>query len=710
MIPKHPWLLATVVLVLTVNRLPAQDEDKLLYKSAYRVINVHRHCDAVSADAIKAELEVCDRVGVSAVVILDGGDIDGKVPAWMELKKRYPDRLIVFSNVPWGRIKRDSFFDDIVRELPAQQRAGIQGVKIFKQLGMSIKGPDGKLLRGDDPRLDPFWAKCGELGLPVLIHMADPKEYWYPLTYNSFHYGMKAEESQFYDRAKMPSWEDLIEQRNNILKKHPKTKFIGAHMGSLTFDLKQLGETFDKYPNFYVDCSARTRILGRLNPMAVRDFFTKYQDRILFGTDSTALHNVDPKDEKAVGAWKDRASRFYSRHLEFFETNHLDIVEPYGWGKEWLRIPGVKLPPEVLEKFYHANAEKLIPGVAKQAKMEPAEKKEVTSDKGGAKGAWNNLTDEFLKVSGKGDFRMALAADRTTGNLFVSRWTTGVWLSGDQGKTFSRVDGQKVNTGGPFSCHALIVGPEDGKLAVFNMNNKPGPSGYSLDRGKTWESFESVGRNWDYGAVDWDNQSVLALRHEHDGVHLSTDLGKTWTELDLKRGPISGAGVLSARDLVISRGGKIEHSPDGGKTWAKVADYMGNGPVHVFNRTGYWLANKREKDKSIGCILISTDQGKTWKELGKPMDDRALAGPCFGKNEKHIVVAAAKGILETVDDGESWKSVASYPADAPEIALNKDKYGCTFPSIAYDAVHDVFYLYFFNDKKWAEGQLLRYTR
>jgi uncharacterized protein len=267
--------------------------------------------------------------------------------------------------VAWGRVKQKTFFDDVVSEVTAQQRMGAQGVKIFKDLGMSIRGPDGKLLAIDDKRLDPFWAKCGELGLPVLLHAADPKEYWQPLTYNSFHYAMRSEKDQHYDRDKMPSWEELIRQRDSVLKKHPRTKFIGAHVGSLTFDLDRLGKTFDKYPNFYVDCSARTRILGRLNPKAVRDFFVKYQDRILFGTDSSVLHGVKPDDEKAARAWQDRAARFYGRHLEYYETDRLGLMEPYGWGKEWLRITGVKLPPEVLKKFYHANAEKLIPGAAK---------------------------------------------------------------------------------------------------------------------------------------------------------------------------------------------------------------------------------------------------------------------------------------------------------------------------------------------------------
>src|SRR5262249_42857196 len=157
-----------------------------------------------------------------------------------------------------------------------------------------------------------------------------------------------------------PTWEELIRQRDAVLKKHPKTTFIGAHVGSETLDLQKLAETLDLYPNFNVDTSARLRLLGRINPMAVRDFFTKYQDRVLFGTDSSMLADVRPSNQDEVEHWKDRAARFYSRHLEYFETGKVGLMEPYGYGREWLRITGVKLPPAVLEKFYHANAERLI--------------------------------------------------------------------------------------------------------------------------------------------------------------------------------------------------------------------------------------------------------------------------------------------------------------------------------------------------------------
>jgi uncharacterized protein len=166
---------------------------------------------------------------------------------------------------------------------------GVQGVKIWKDLGMFIRDAHDTLLKVDDARLDRFWAECGELGLRVLIHTADEREYWYPLTRNSVQYGLRAEKDQHYNNPELPKWEELIRQRDAVMKKHPKTKFIGAHMGSLSLDLKQLGETFDKYPNFSVDTAAGQRILGRLNLRAIRDFFVKYQDRILFATDNMVL-------------------------------------------------------------------------------------------------------------------------------------------------------------------------------------------------------------------------------------------------------------------------------------------------------------------------------------------------------------------------------------------------------------------------------------
>jgi predicted TIM-barrel fold metal-dependent hydrolase len=377
--------LAVISVFLVIGPVTAAEPEPP-YKTKYRVMNVHLHCTSVTEAAIRAELEVLDRVGIRAVTILDAGGPDGNLPDWMKLRQGHPDRLIVFWKLDFARIKERTFFADIVRDLEKAAKMGVQGVKVWKDLGMYVRDADDRLLKADDPRLDPFWAKCGKLGLPVLIHTADEKEYWQPLNYNSIHFGLRTEQDQHYNNPEMPPWEELIRQRDAVLTKHPKTKFIGAHVGSQGHDLKQLEVTLARYPNFFVDTSARHRVFGRLNPPAMREFFEKNQDRLLFGTDGTILVKgrkptgsrnislyptvdpnlevIDPSDKAAVKAWQDREAIMYSQSLQYFETNRIDLLDPMRSGGAWLRIPGIKLPPEVLEKFYHGNAERLIPALS----------------------------------------------------------------------------------------------------------------------------------------------------------------------------------------------------------------------------------------------------------------------------------------------------------------------------------------------------------
>jgi predicted TIM-barrel fold metal-dependent hydrolase len=384
-LPTLPF--AFPFLVLLAGPLGTAEQEKP-YKTKYRVIDCHHHCTRVSDDAVRAELEVLDRVGVAAVVVLDAGGPDGNLQDWLNLRNNHPKRLIVFWKLDFTKVKDKTFFADIVRDLEKAARMGVQGVKVWKDLGMYVRDADGELLKADDRRLDPFWARCGELGLPVLIHTADEREYWYPLTYNSIHFGLRTDKDQHYNNPRMPSWEELIRQRNAVLRKHPKTNFIGAHMGSQAHDLKQLEETLDTYPNFYVDTAARHRVFGRLNPPGVRAFFEKHQERILFGTDGAILQKgrkkraesanislyptenpdleyVDPRDSAALRAWQAREAQMFSESLKYFETDRVDLLDPMRSGGSWLRLAGAKLPSEVLEKFYHLNAEKLIPGLKK---------------------------------------------------------------------------------------------------------------------------------------------------------------------------------------------------------------------------------------------------------------------------------------------------------------------------------------------------------
>ncbi len=351
---------------------PATATTEQIYKSSYRIINVHTHAPFPSDATVRAEIEVLDRVGIAAFNVLlvetSGWSYlcswsEQNLFAWLDLRKRFPDRVLVFGTVDFRRVvKEPTFFGDIVLELERHVHLGMQGIKIWKNLGMHYRDADGKLLRIDDPQLDLFWTRCGELGDPVFIHTADPKEYWYPKSYNTYQYGVESRDTgKYFQHAEVPKWEELIAQRNHVLKRHPQTKFIGAHFASLSNDFDELAKTLDDYPNLSVECGARLRFMYRYHPQAVRDFFVQYQDRILFGTDGSLI--AEPKhldDAQELRRWQDNRALFYSRHLEYFETDHVGILEPYGYARAWMRLTGVKLPPEVLEKFYHANAEKLI--------------------------------------------------------------------------------------------------------------------------------------------------------------------------------------------------------------------------------------------------------------------------------------------------------------------------------------------------------------
>jgi predicted TIM-barrel fold metal-dependent hydrolase len=384
-------MIALAVWLLTAPGLLAADAPPPLYKSDYRIINVHYHGAAATEAALQAELGVMDRVGIDMVVILDGDSPRGSLPAWLELQKKHADRLAIFAKTDFQDVKRPTFFADLVTNLERQARLGIKGVKVWKDLGMWVRDASGKVLAVDDPRLDPFWEKCGELGLPVLIHTADPREYWAPLTYNNFYYGERKDEDLYYHDPEMTPWAELMRQRDHVLEKHPRTTFIGAHFGSMDSDLAELGRTFEKYPNFSVDCAGpgRLRRLAKLNPQAVRDFFTRYQDRILFGTDGAILSGgrgkpgaitlypsedpdwrfLDPADTEAVERWQFRTALTYTQYLQYFEAGRVDLADTSQPGS-WIRVLGAGLPRDVLEKFYHGNAERLIPGIMPAKSLE----------------------------------------------------------------------------------------------------------------------------------------------------------------------------------------------------------------------------------------------------------------------------------------------------------------------------------------------------
>jgi len=372
------WRLWVIVLAAAalfglagIHSLATAAEDGPAHRSPYRIVDVHGHGALPALAALQAQLEVMDATGVDTFTLLlfdpagwpafQGGWSETNLRAWLELRRQFPERLNVFGTVDFGRVAREpAFFREIVTELAEAARWGMQGIKIWKNLGMHHRDASGELMRIDDPRLDPFWAKCGELGLPVIIHTADPREYWYPNTFNTFQYRDRSA-GLYHGHAEVPAWEELIRQRDQVLQKHPRTTFIGAHFGSLTSDLDEVAARLERFPNLFVECGARLRFFYRYHPQALRDFFIKYQDRVLFGSDIFM-----PGDETTLAsdaaraAWRERRVQSYRSYLAYFETDHY-VTVPGGYQQQWLRLKGLKLPPVVLEKFYHRNAERIIP-------------------------------------------------------------------------------------------------------------------------------------------------------------------------------------------------------------------------------------------------------------------------------------------------------------------------------------------------------------
>ena len=361
-----------MVAAVFISQLAAADVAMTgIHQSPYRIVDVHAHGAWPTAPVLRAQLDALDGVGVDVftLVLFDatgwsykGGWSEKNLRAWLELRQQAPTRVNVFGTVDFGRAaKEPDFFRDIVTELEAEAKLGMQGLKIWKNLGMHHRDASGALLRIDDARLDPLWAKCGELGLPVLIHTADPREYWIPNSFDNLHFN-QGDTAKYHRSAQVPGWEELMQQRNRVVGKHRRTNFIGAHMASHLNSLDELSALLDEYPNLFAECGARLRFFYRFSPDALRAFYLKYQDRVLFGTDAWLIADEKPlQSASSLQAWKERQMRFYSQYLEYFETDH--FVAVHGGFEPWMRLKGLKLPPEVLEKFYHANAERLIRGM-----------------------------------------------------------------------------------------------------------------------------------------------------------------------------------------------------------------------------------------------------------------------------------------------------------------------------------------------------------
>ncbi|MEJ6602686.1 MAG: amidohydrolase family protein [Opitutaceae bacterium] len=306
-------------------------------------VDVHNHQSGgsrmtnQSVDAVVAEM---DKLNMAVMVNLSGGSGDRLKHILAKSKARHPDRFAVFANPSYDGINDPGYAEKTAAQFEADVKAGAQGLKIFKSLGMYVFDPLGRV-RVDDSRLDPLWAKAGELGVPVLIHVGDPAQFWLPHDGNNERW-LELKQKPRRIRTGEPSFDQLIKEQVNVYQRHPNTTFIIAHFMWMANDLDRLGGYLDALPNTVVEMGAIIYDPGR-QPRHARAFFDKYQDRILMGKDTWA-----PEE--------------YYTYFRVLET--ADEYFPYYRKRHaFWRLYGLDLSDEVLQKVYYKNAMRLIPGV-----------------------------------------------------------------------------------------------------------------------------------------------------------------------------------------------------------------------------------------------------------------------------------------------------------------------------------------------------------
>ena len=332
-----------------------------LTRAKFPVVDVHTHFfvrTRHSAEQRDNYVALMDRNQIAICASLDGrlGD------RWDEhadhLWKEHRERFVIFVTLDFqgdGKAddpktwdcQRPDFGRRIAKQLAEAKTRGASGVKFFKEFGLTWKDANGSLLRIDDERWNEIWRACGELGLPVLMHVADPVAFFLPIDHTNERWEELHRRPQWsFHGPQFPKREELLAAFLRVVKQHPQTNFIGAHVASNAEDLGAVSEWLDAHPNLYVEFASRIAELGR-QPYSARRFCVKYADRILFGSD---------------GPWPEQRVRYYWRFLETWDENFPYSEKEFPPQGMW-NIYGLGLPDDVLRKIYHENAAKLIPGV-----------------------------------------------------------------------------------------------------------------------------------------------------------------------------------------------------------------------------------------------------------------------------------------------------------------------------------------------------------
>jgi len=333
-----------------------------LTSAKYPFIDVHNHQWNMSKENLVEVIIDMDKLNMAVMVNLSGrgftrvetepGKFEYRLKDSQFLKETIKNvselkqgRFIIFTNIDFYDFGEEGWIERTLQDLEDDVKSGANGLKIYKNLGLTLKDGNDERVAVDDRRLEPIWEKCGELGIPVLIHTGEPFQFWQPKDKNNERWlELKQKPNRYRDPEIFPSWEQVMGEQQNVFRKHPNTIFINAHLGWLGNDLANLGKLMDELPNMYTEIGAVLAELGR-QPRFAREWFIKYQNRIMFGKDS----------------WNPEEYYVYFRVLETKD----EYFDYYRKRHAFWKMYGLDLPDDVLKKMYYKNALRIIPGIDK---------------------------------------------------------------------------------------------------------------------------------------------------------------------------------------------------------------------------------------------------------------------------------------------------------------------------------------------------------
>ncbi len=317
------------------------------------------HCHRSPFD-LRDAMRLYATQGIVGVLDLSGGQGE-RLDAALEAARAFEGRVLVSTSVSGRHLFQPGWLDHQLSQMREAKAKGARGLKLHKALGLGWGDPDGQRVKVDDPRLDPIFEEAGRLELVVSIHSGDPKAFFEPPTPDNERWDeLKANPNWSFHGDGYPTWEELFAEYERRIARHPKTTFIGVHFGNAPEDPAAVAAMLDRYPNLYVDTAARVGEIGRQPPEKLRELFVKHRKRILFGTDFS-LFGGEMMLGAPDGTTKTAADfdAFFRAHWRFYETSDRQIAHPTPIQGRWT-VDAIGLPREILEDFYHRNAERLF--------------------------------------------------------------------------------------------------------------------------------------------------------------------------------------------------------------------------------------------------------------------------------------------------------------------------------------------------------------